>query len=256
MKIEFHCEQCDQHLRAADDFVDRVIVCPACHSETFVPNPDSDERATWYEPVIVDSEQAPVWAPQSVSMSEIFQDAWSLYVEHLWMLLAVAVIDLVLWVVGLALIFVPAVGTFAVLWKAVGIPPPLSVLGMFIVLALGGMTLINAMICSHAKFYLKIARGERATILDAFHIGWRRGAVTMLPTIFTAMCVTGLTLCVVPGVLVYLFFWPYVWIWADRQTGENVSQAFPMSRDLTSRNFGISLTGTTVSPPTTKEGGF
>lgn len=244
MKIDFRCRQCDQRLRAAKSCLASVIVCPACQQETYVPDPAVDSLGNWYDEHAADFQEyvapGPVWAPCTASIREIFRDAWVLYQEHVWTLLAVSVIDLVLWALGLAFVFVPAIGTFAVLWKAVGIPPPISVLGMFVVLALGIMALINAMICSHAKFYLKIARGESATILDAFHIGWKQGAVTMLPTVFTVMCLTGFMLCVVPGVVVYLLFWPYVWVWADRQTGENTAHAFPMSRDLTSRNLGTS----------------
>ena len=251
MKIEFRCQHCDQLLRVAATYAGQWIVCPECRSSLSVPEQELDGQATshWL------TDDRPIWSPQAVSLWSILRDSWAIYVQNLWLLLAVACIDLILLIVGTVLILVPAVGTFAVLWKAIGIPPPVSVLGMFLVLALGFMYLFNAMTCCQTKFFLKVARGEPTSILDAFHLGWKKGAITMLPTVFAAMCLSGLLLFVVPGVLVYIFFWPSIFIWADDQTGGRNSQAFPLAKDLSLMNMGTS-TGLAVISLVMKFFGF
>lgn len=244
MKIEFRCEQCDRLLRVATIHAGSAVACPACRRELVVPDADSAwETATAAPPVAAES----VWDPQTVSLRGILHDTWTLYVENLWLLLAVALIDILLWIIGIVLIFIPAVGTFAVLLKAIGLTPPLSVVGMFLVWGLGFMYLMNAMTCSQTKFFLKIARGEPTNIFDAFHVGWGRGAITMLPTIFCVICMFGLVTFIVPGVFVYLFFWPYIWIWADRQTGGQDSRAFVLAKDLSQRNLATSVAISAIS---------
>lgn len=237
MKVEFRCDQCDRLLRVNQAHAGSLIACPACQFQLVVPKAESLQELESDHT----SEIAPQWNPQPVSFQIIFADTWTLYVENLWMLLGVAFVDLLLWILGIGLILLPAVGTFAVLINAIGLPPPLSVLGMILVLLLGFIYLVNAMTCSQTKFFLKVARGEPTKFLDAFHIGWRKGAITMLPTVFGVFCVSGFMLCAFPGVFVYLFFWPYIWVWADRQTGEQESYAFPLAKDLTIRNLSSSI---------------
>lgn len=235
MKIEFRCNQCDRLLRVAAGHAGCSISCPACSSELLVPEPwsvaDSD---------VTEIHQT-VWNPQTVSFREILQQTWTLYVENLWLLLAVAFFDLILWIIGFVLILVPAMGTFAVLWKAIGMSEGLSFLGMLIVLVLGIVTLVNVMFCRHVQFFLRVARGEPTNIFDAFHIGRGRGSVSMLPTIFGLIAGTGLMLCVFPGVFVYLRFWPYLWVWSDRQTGGRDRHAFARAHELSSKNLGTSV---------------
>ena len=237
MKTEFRCVRCDRLLRVAIVHVGCSVACPACRTELVVPAFDPIWEAESDTPPAA----SPVWNPQTVSLASILHDTWTLYIENLWLLLVVALIDVLLWMVGIVLIIIPAVGTFAVLLNALKLDPPLSVVGMFLVLSLGFMYLMNAMTCCQAKFFLKVARGEPTSLLDAFHIGWKKGAITMLPTIFVVICLTGLTLFVFPGVCVYLFFWPYIWIWADRQTGDRESNAFLLAKDLSQRNLATSV---------------
>ncbi len=241
MKIEFRCSQCSRLLRVATEYVGHAMTCPACEASQSVPDPETDPGASHFSVSHRTEVFEPVWNPQAVSLRDVLRETWTLYVENLWLLLGVAFIDLVLWVVGLFLAIAPAVGTFAVLHQAIGVPLPFSVVGMFVVLALGSMTLVNVMTCCQTKFFLKVARGEPVTIMDAFHIGWKKGEVSMLPTIFAAISLSGLVICIVPGVFVYLLFWPYIWVWADQQTGGQDSHAFPLSKDLCTRNMGTSI---------------
>ncbi len=246
MKIEFRCDECDRLLRVADTHVGKEIACPACESALIVPDPESDEWATHVDTLGIEARPAQVWSPRTASLTAILRDTWALYVQNLGKLLVVTLIDLLLWLIGIVLIFVPAIGTFAVLQQAVGIPVPLSVLGMFLVMFIGFMYLVNSMTCSQALFFLKVARGQSTSINDAFHIGGGKGKITILPTLFAALTAVGLLMVVIPGILIYLFFWPYIWVWADRQSGDRDSRAFTLAESLSNRNIRTSLAITVI----------
>ncbi|RLS42463.1 MAG: hypothetical protein DWH81_04310 [Planctomycetota bacterium] len=235
MKIEFRCDNCDRLLRVSDLHVGNEVSCPACRAPMIVPDVDADP------PQLSDEPLEKTWSPQTASFSKIIQDTWALYGQNLGMLVVVTLIDLLLWLLGLVSILIPAVGTFAVLQEAVQIPIELSVIAMFLVMLLGFMFLVNSMTCSQTEFFLKVARGERTSIRDAFRGGGGTRKITMLPTFFALLIFSGLSLLVVPGVAAYLFFWPYIWIWADRKTGGRDSHAFSLAATLSNRNIGTSL---------------
>jgi hypothetical protein len=240
MKIEFRCDQCDRLLRVSDFHIGKLIACPACHNSLVVPAAEFEEAVFPIEGLqsAVTSER--IWDPQTASLRRILQETWALYVQNMGMLVVVTLVDLLLWLVGIVLIFIPALGTFAVLQQAVGFPISLSMLAMLLVILLGFTYLVNTMTCSQTRFFLKVARGERTSIRDAFSVGGG-GKVTMLPTLFAVLTMSGLLLLVLPGVAAYLFFWPYIWVWADRQTGDRDGRAFSLAGSLSSRNVGTSL---------------
>lgn len=255
MKIEFRCDHCDRLLRVSDLYAGQSIACPVCQSENVVPEADGDRDEFETEPSNVAGKprasevptppgEGPlesVWAPQTASLSDIFQDTWALYGQNLGMLVVVTFIDLLLWLFGLGLIAVLTVGTFAVLEQAVRVPVPLAFIAMFLVLLLGFVYLVNSMTCSQTQFFLKVARGEHTTIRDAFRGDGGTRRITMLPTFFGLLVLSGLSVLLIPGVAAYLFFWPYIWVWADRQTGGRDSRAFSLAASLSNRNIGASL---------------
>lgn len=255
MKIEFRCESCDRLLRVPTLSAGRVIACPACQSANIVPDADAgrDEldtevsisAAQWRTPSAPshpgEDPLEPVWDPQTASLPRIIQDTWALYGQNLGMLVVVTLIDLLLWLFGLVVIAILTVGTFAVLEQAVRVPVPLTVIAMFLVLLLGFVYLVNSMTCSQTQFFLKVARGEHTTIRDAFRGDRGTRRITMLPTLFGLLVLSGMSLLIIPGVTAYLFFWPYIWVWADRQTGGRDSRSFSLAASLSNRNIGTSL---------------
>lgn len=255
MKIEFRCDDCHRLLRVSDLYIGRTIACPVCQSANVVPDADVDINEFEAEPAAVAGKrpdsQAPtspdegplesVWDPQTASLSLIFQDTWALYVQNLGMLVVVTLIDLLLWLFGLTLIAILTVGTFAVLEQAVQVPIPLAFIAMSLVLLLGFMYLVNSMTCSQTQFFLKVARGEHTTIRDAFRGDGGTRRITMLPTFFGLLVLSGMSVLLIPGVAAYLFFWPYIWVWADHQTGGRDSRAFSLAASLSNKNIGASL---------------
>lgn len=255
MKIEFRCDGCHRLLRVSDLSIGKTIACPACQSANVVPEEDGDvdEFDSQVEGVAGPrpAPQVPtppgeelresVWDPQPASLSLIFQDTWALYGQNLGMLVVVTLIDLLLWLFGLALIAILTVGTFAVLEQAVRIPVPLAFVAMLLVLLFGFLYLVNSMTCSQTQFFLKVARGEHTSIRDAFRGDRGTRRITMLPTFFGLLVLSGMSVLLIPGVTAYLLFWPYIWVWADRQTGGRDSRAFSLAASLSNRNIGTSL---------------
>lgn len=43
MAIEFHCEHCGKHVRAADEHAGKTAKCPSCHQPVYVPEPVGDD---------------------------------------------------------------------------------------------------------------------------------------------------------------------------------------------------------------------
>ncbi|MBL8878795.1 MAG: zinc ribbon domain-containing protein [Phycisphaerales bacterium] len=57
MPIEFHCEHCGKHVRAADEHAGKTAKCPSCHQPVYVPEPVSDEDVLRIAPLDPRDEQ-------------------------------------------------------------------------------------------------------------------------------------------------------------------------------------------------------
>lgn len=179
------------------------------------------------------------WNPTAISAKEIIQDAWAVYVDNLWLLVGASLIEGVVILIGWMLILIPAVlaaGAIAPLGN-----PVLIMLTMIGMLGLGLIIQRNLMVASFCKFHLKVVRGERVSVFDSIHIEWRRGGVSLLPTVYGFMFISGLMILLVPGLFVFLVFWPYCWVWADNKIDKSELQALPLARELTTRNMGTSM---------------
>ena len=95
--------------------------------------------------------------------------------------------------------------------------------------------LINSLLFSgQAVFFLKIARGQRAEIGDLL-TGWHWALQGFLATLIVGLVVSlGIILCVVPGIIAALMFWPTLYFVVDRDAG--ALQAMDFSRDVTRGN--------------------
>lgn len=234
-KIEFRCGDCDSLLRVGEVHRGKWVACPTCRNELQVP----EESDSPFE--IEEIDTAVVWNPSTVSVGEIFRDTWEIYVQNLWMLLGVALIDLILYAVGLFVILLPAIAAGLALAGAQNIPRELVLLGVLMAAMIGLITLVNVMACRHARFFLKVARGESVSVSEALRLELRPQSMTLLPVAFGLIVGIGLMIMVIPGVYVYLTLWPYLWVWADSQTADRSVNAFPLAKELTKRNLKTSI---------------
>lgn len=88
-------------------------------------------------------------------------------------------------------------------------------------------------------FLLKVARGQNADIMDLFggsRYFWR---VFLAYLLFTLMMGLGFLLLIVPGVIVALAFWPFMFLIVDRDLG--VIESFRRSAEIASGNYGSSF---------------
>lgn len=230
-KIEFRCEYCDTLLRVSSVHHGKWVTCPTCTAETLVPDISA-------QPVNAREESSVLWQPCQVPVSEIFRDTWTIYVENLWTLLGVALIDIVIYLLGLLTIVVPTIFT---VWILVSqqVPHELAFLAGLLIAVLGVITLFSHMACRHAKFYLKVARGEPVSVADAMR--FPKESRTILPVAFAMIVGIGLMIFFIPGVYVYWSFWPYLFVWADRQAPDRSVDAFPLAKELTRRNMSTSV---------------
>jgi hypothetical protein len=95
--------------------------------------------------------------------------------------------------------------------------------------------LVNSLLFSgQAIFFLKIARGQRAGITDLF-TGWHWALQAFLAAFIVGLVITlGIILCVVPGIIAALMFWPTLYFVVDRNAG--ALEAMDFSRDVTNGN--------------------
>jgi len=88
-------------------------------------------------------------------------------------------------------------------------------------------------------FLLKVARGQNADLMDLFagsRYFWR---VFLAYLLFTLMMGLGFLLLIVPGVIVALAFWPFMFLIVDRDLG--VIESFRRSAEIASGNYGSSF---------------
>ncbi len=179
------------------------------------------------------------WKPTVASVSAIFRDTWAIYVDQLWLLVGAAILEGIMILFGYCLLLIPsflAAGVLMPLGR-----PELVMLAMCGIFGLGLVVQHNVITASFCRFHLKLAKGEPVSLADALHIEWRRGAVSFLPTMYGFLLISGLLILVIPGVIVYLVLWPYCWVWADGKTGKSNANAFPLAKELTSRNMPVSF---------------
>lgn len=51
MAIEFHCEHCGKHVRAADEHGGKTAKCPSCQQPVYVPEPVKDDEVLKLAPL-------------------------------------------------------------------------------------------------------------------------------------------------------------------------------------------------------------
>ena len=97
-------------------------MCPGCANESQVPEEPGaeDGQYSWEDESASQDSAFVIWDPQSVSLSEIFRDTWQLYIQNLWLLLGVALVDILFYLVGIVIIMIP---TVLAMWMLVTMGP-------------------------------------------------------------------------------------------------------------------------------------
>jgi uncharacterized membrane protein/predicted RNA-binding Zn-ribbon protein involved in translation (DUF1610 family) len=118
-------------------------------------------------------------------------------------------------------------------------PALFAIYGTSLIFALLQFCVTSYLEAGYHVLLLKIARGENPEIADIFsgrRYFWR---ILLANFLFTLMLYLGLLLVLIPGILVALAFWPFMYVIVDRDVG--VMEAFRRSTELTSGNYGASV---------------
>ena len=260
MPIEFRCTQCDKLLRTPDDTAGKQAKCPECGAVLAIPSPAAAPPAgvgPGVPPPPPPSAPAPgspfapgaapggaaagspfdqagesVAAPGPsqptiVDLGDIFSRTWEIFKPNWGMCLLVIILVIVLNVVvafgiGFATEISKAGGD-AVMTALVSMVGNLVATAFQIWIGIG-----------QALFFLKIARGQQAEIGDVFAGGPYFLRILGASTLFGLMIMAGTFLCIVPGIILALMFWPFYFLIVDRNVG--VFDAFGLARDFTAGN--------------------
>jgi phage FluMu protein Com len=282
LTIEFSCQHCGKVLSTSDEKAGRKAKCPQCGEVIVVPAAatadedqfasDDDDDAGLSPPPLPGAakmkncpmcgERIPASAKKcefcgedlyataeagprghhKINANEALSSAWKIYKAEMGItiggLIVAGLLNLVVQLPQQVLNFMAEfsrgqgdLDTANVLTIASLCFMPLSYLGGWF-LQLG-----------QARLLLNIARGQPAQISDLFSGGkyfWRMVGSSIL---FTIAVVVGFVLCIVPGVIVLLMLWPYVFVLVDEDAPgiECLSRARAVTKDNLGSSFVLAI---------------
>ncbi|MEW4529236.1 MAG: hypothetical protein ACF8PG_10770 [Maioricimonas sp. JB045] len=190
-----------------------------------MPRPTATE---WYH----DGE---LWQPRLVDPGEILTRTLELFGKNFGLLVTAGAVELVIGIVAVVVVAVPALLAAAMLWDGTAV----ALFVAAIVWICGFAVTTSWLAVGHFRFYLKLARGEEATLADLLHAGPVAGRMTALNILFGVLTVVGLMMCVIPGLFVMLVYWPYGRLLVERNLPGFT--AFEASRAVTRGHLATSL---------------
>lgn len=269
MTIEFNCPSCSKLLRTADDKAGSKAKCPGCGEPIVVPSGDethdafvtSDVPNTTSGPADESAEEMTVCpmcggenysdavtcyhcgeelgrqhgelAPTRIDAGEVISTSWSIFQSQMGLciggFLIVLVCAIAIEIPGAVLDIAAANGLF-------GREPHATYWLLNFGLVMVTLAFQLFMNLGQTVFFLKIARGEPAEIGDLFSAGrfWLRGVGNTF--VFGVVVVIGYLLCIVPGILLTLMLWPYLYVIVD--TDARGLEPLSRSKEITSGNWG------------------
>jgi len=268
MPIEFNCPNCQQQLRVPDDAAGKQAKCPRCESIADVPSterqsgtsPFSDANAasavppSSFKPTPTKHEDNPYSSPSAGSYDKPQFASDSGEVRNQ-IVDAGSVIgySIEIWKANLGLL----VGVFVVVSAiSYAMAFALEILqaalqqqnnnDMAIVLVFAvivGNLVSNAIQIylgiGQAQIALKLARRQPAEFGDLFQGGSRFWPVVGGAILAVIALFLGLLMCIVPAILLMLFYWPFYFLIVDEKTG--VFDSFSTAQEVTRGNIGTTF---------------
>ncbi len=261
MPIEFRCTQCGKLLRTGDDTAGMQARCPECGSVMPIPAGSSAAPGPGVEPHAASRMSSPIpppppppgqgsenpyqspgaypttpvgppaagsFQPTVIDFGDIFSRTWTIFSDQWAMcLLVLFLVFLFNLVVGNALSYG---GWF--LGLAAGDAVMAEVL-----FSLGTVAgwLLNIWIgIGQAMIFLSIARGDRVELGQLFAGGRYFLRIIGASMIAGFALMLGLLLLIVPGIFLFLVFWPFYWLIVDRDAG--VFDSFRLAQEISKGN--------------------
>ena len=264
MPIEFACSGCSQLLHVPDNAAGKQAKCPKCSQILRIPTSADEPTQNWdsVEPSHGDglspesptttgdavvnpfsSPTAELHEPrqpvtsgqiqnQAVDASSVISYAWEIWKTNLGLLVGVFVVVVV---ISYGLGFLINV-TEAILKDA-------ATQEMAVVVVIVG-NLANSAIgiflgIGQAQIALNLARRQPAEFSNLFGSGPRFLPVLVASILFGIALAVGITLCVIPGILLTLFYWPFYYLVVDNRA--RVRESFSIAYTIAKSNVGTSF---------------
>ena len=271
MPIEFRCPSCQQQLRVPDESAGKNAKCPKCGTIAVIPrgtnyemappppppsspppppppanfpfgdapspggsNPFADQSAPQsslnpyaspaaaYQPTATTMPAGSI-GNQRVEIGHIWNHAWQVWQANLGLL------------VGMTLLVAIITGPLRGGLKYLERNDPRNELAL---VALAGSILLMVLNIylgiGQAQIALKLARGQPASIGDLFGGAPRFFPVFGLAILLGVAVIAGLFLCIVPGVLLLIMFWPSYYLVLDGRS--SVFESFALAYNITEGN--------------------
>ncbi len=152
--------------------------------------------------------------PEEVDVGDVFSTSWELFKSEMGVCVGATVIFVVI-------ILVVSVGfefVFSQMRQNVGNQALIGFLGIQIIAQIVQSLLQWYLQIGFTILFLNIARGESAEIGDLFSGGPYFLRMIGNSFLFSLMIVVGFVACIIPGIILVLMFWPYVYVLVDRDS--------------------------------------
>jgi DNA-directed RNA polymerase subunit RPC12/RpoP len=244
--IEFSCQHCGKALSTSDDKAGRKAKCPGCGEAVLVPSPaveatndDTDWTATTAdmpdvtcpmcgatnpgrakacescgEPLPQKKSQKQPLQSGAFDVGQVVSRTWDLFKQEMGLVVAAQICFGILTVLAI----IPVFGTalFFVAFQeqeqfglAIGM---LLLTILFGLLAMVGLMWIDI---GRHQLMLKVVRRQEAALGDLFSGPRVLGRWFLCNVIYNILSQVGAQLCIIPGILVFLFLWPFGYLLID-----------------------------------------
>jgi hypothetical protein len=183
--------------------------------------------------------QQPEGVPTRIEAGDVLSQAWEIYKNQLGLLiggtLAMFGVEIAFSILGQVVQVVVQMSVAGARGGRPGGDLDPAVLGVTIIFAILNFGLNCYLQAGYTRLLLKIVRGENADVAEVFSGGrffWRVVGANLL---FVLAFYAGLLLFLIPGLIVALMLWPFMYVIVDRDVG--VFESFRRSREITSGNY-------------------
>jgi len=279
MTIQFKCGQCGQTLRVVDNAAGKRAKCPKCQSVVAIPDisaaqsdlptdptpppppeakpePDGDEWDRFIDPPISKDSANPYQSPTATKepqympkgdakpmgtqpvrnvptdLGSIMNYAWAVWKNNLGLLIGAMVVVML---ISGAISGVSNVFTNMIVRTNLRNLVPVFALAFALVQMCANTYLTVGLM----QIVFKLARGQRADFTELFG-----GGELFLPALGTNLLFAlatgiGYLLCIIPGIVVLLLWWPCVFLVIDGKA--TVMESFGLAREVTANNIGTTI---------------
>ncbi len=175
--------------------------------------------------------------PFAIDAGEVFKTSWEIYKQQMGLLIGASILPgLIIFVAIFAAILIP--GMIGAATSRRGEPNPIVLL-LLPILLIAAYLLIFYLAAGQHRLFLKVARGERASIGDIFSGGPYFLRFLGNAILFGIAAEIGMFLCIAPGVIVILMLWPFAYVLVD--TDASGIGCLTEAKRLTQGNWGAAF---------------